>query len=72
MKYNLVSAPSSNKDARNFISEFSVLAFIVLAWKYVWISAVFNLAKLKIHRSTQSLLRGSKVGGGDRWMGNSA
>jgi hypothetical protein len=72
MKYNFVSAPSSNKNARNFISEISILAFVALAWKYVWISAVFNLGKLQIYKSTQSLLRGSKVDGGGRWMGNSA
>lgn len=72
MKYNFFSVPSSNRDARNFISEFSVLALVALAWKYLWTSTVFDLAKLLIHRSTQSVLHGSKVGGGGRWKGNSA
>jgi hypothetical protein len=72
MKNNFVPVTSSKNDARNFISEFSVLALVALAWKYVWISATFNLAKLRIHRSTQSVLHGCKIGGGDRWMGDSA
>ena len=69
LKYNFVSVPSSNKDARSFISEFPVLALVARAWNYVWISAVFDLAKLLIHRSTT--LDGSKVGGGNWWLGNS-
>jgi hypothetical protein len=68
LKCNFVSVPSSNKDAINSISVFSVLALVARAWKYVWISAVFDLVKFLIHRST--ILDGSKVGGGDRWMGN--
>jgi hypothetical protein len=34
MKYNFITAPSSNNDARNFIYEFSVLAPVAFAWNY--------------------------------------